>query len=155
MTDTPALLETLLSTPAPSGYEAPASAVWREAASFAEIETDGIGSTIATIGEDDARPLVAVFGHIDEIGLNVTHIDEKGFVYFGPVGGWDPQILVGQRVAIETRDGTVLGVVGARRSTSSTRTSARRRSSSRASTSTSAPRTATAPRSWCGSATRP
>ena len=112
MTDTPALLETLLSTPAPSGYEAPASAVWREAASFAEIETDGIGSTMATIGEPDARPLVAVFGHIDEIGLNVTHVDEKGFVYFGPVGGWDPQILVGQRIAIETRGGTVLGVVG-------------------------------------------
>ena len=112
MTDTPPLLETLLSTPAPSGYEAPASAVWREAASFAELETDGIGSTIAAIGEDEARPLVAVFGHIDEIGLNVTHVDEKGFVYFGPVGGWDPQILVGQRVQIETRDGSVIGVVG-------------------------------------------
>ncbi len=112
MTDTPPLLESLLSTPAPSGYEAPASAIWREAAAFAELDTDGLGSTIAMIGEEDARPLVAVFGHIDEIGLNVTHVDEKGFVYFGPVGGWDPQILVGQRVTIETRDGSVLGVVG-------------------------------------------
>ena len=37
-------------------------------------------------------------GHIDEIGLIVTHIDEKGFLWFAPVGGWDPQILVGQRV---------------------------------------------------------
>ena len=51
-------------------------------------------------------------GHIDEIGLLVTHIDEKGFLYFAPIGGWDPQILVGQRVRVETRDGTVPGVIG-------------------------------------------
>ena len=112
MTEIPDLLERLLGTPAPSGYEAPASAVWREAASFAELTTDGIGSTMATIGDPDASPLLAVFGHIDEIGLVVTHVDEKGFVYFGPIGGWDAQILVGQRVEIATREGVVLGVVG-------------------------------------------
>jgi endoglucanase len=107
---TPPLLDRLLRAGAPSGYEGPAAAVWREAASFAELSTDGLGSSIAKIG--DASPLLAVVGHIDEIGLIVTHIDEKGFLWFAPIGGWDPQILVGQRVEIRGRDGLVPGVVG-------------------------------------------
>lgn len=110
MSKTPALLHELLGAGAPSGYEGPAAAVWREAASFAELSVDGIGSSIARVG--DAAPLLAVVGHIDEIGLIVTHVDEKGFLWFQPVGGWDPQILVGQRVEILGKVGTVLGVVG-------------------------------------------
>src|SRR5215207_5247234 len=108
----PELLRELLSTAAPSGYEAPASAVWREAASFADLETDRLGSSIARVGGAEARPLVAVVGHIDEIGLAVTHVDEKGFAYLTPIGGWDPQILVGQRLEVQTRNGSVLGVIG-------------------------------------------
>jgi len=108
--ETPALLDRLLRVAAPSGHEAPAAAVWREEASFAEVTTDGIGSSIARVG--DAVPLLAVVGHIDEIGLAVTHIDEQGFLWFVSIGGWDPQILVGQRVEIRTRDGIVPGVVG-------------------------------------------
>ena len=57
-------------------------------------------------------PSVAVVGHVDEIGLIVHHIDDKGFLWFTGVGGWDPIILVGQRVEIATRDGVVPGVVG-------------------------------------------
>jgi len=53
-----------------------------------------------------------VIGHIDEIGLIVSHIDDDGFLWFGGVGGWDPVILVGQRVEVATRDGVVPGVVG-------------------------------------------
>jgi endoglucanase len=86
--------------------------VWREAASFAELETDKIGSTIARVAGEDGGPLVAIVGHIDEIGLAITHVDESGFAYFTPIGGWDAQILVGQRVTIQTRDGAVPGVVG-------------------------------------------
>lgn len=112
MADTPGLLAKLLSVAAPSGYEAPAAAIWREAASFATVETDALGSSMAIVGEADAAPLLAVVGHIDEIGLVVTHIDDKGFLYFAPIGGWDPQILVGQRVELRTRDGAVCGVVG-------------------------------------------
>jgi endoglucanase len=107
---TPVLLDKLLRAGAPSGYEGPAAEVWREAASFAELSTDGIGSSIARVGE--ASPLLAVVGHIDEIGLIITHIDEKGFLWFAPVGGWDPQILVGQRVEIRGKQGLVPGVAG-------------------------------------------
>jgi len=110
MAAVPALLEQLLRPSAPSGHEAPAATVWRKEASFATIETDGLGSSIARIGE--ASPLLAVVGHIDEIGLVVTHIDETGYLWFAPIGGWDPQILVGQRVAIRGREGVVPGVVG-------------------------------------------
>ncbi len=110
MAEIPALLDELLRTAAPSGHEAPAAAIWRERAAFADLSADGLGSSIARVG--DAAPLLAVVGHIDEIGLVVTHIDEKGFLWFAPIGGWDPQILVGQRVEVRGRDGLVPGVVG-------------------------------------------
>ena len=110
MAETPKLLDELLRAGAPSGYEGPAAEVWRRAASFASLSSDGLGSSVARIGEEG--PLLAVVGHIDEIGLVVTHIDEKGFLYFSPIGGWDPQILVGQRVEVRGRDGLVPGVVG-------------------------------------------
>jgi putative aminopeptidase FrvX len=110
LSQTPKLLDELLRTGAPSGYEAPAAEVWRKAAAFAEQSSDGLGSSIARVG--DAAPLFAVVGHIDEIGLIITHVDEKGFLWFAPIGGWDPQILVGQRVAVRGRGGIVPGVVG-------------------------------------------
>lgn len=110
MSNTPQLLDDLLRAGAPSGYEGPAAEIWRKAASFAELSSDGLGSSIARVGE--AEPLFAVVGHIDEIGLVVTHVDEKGFLWFAPIGGWDPQILVGQRVAVRGKEGIVPGVVG-------------------------------------------
>src|SRR5665811_2173762 len=110
MAEIPALLDRLLRAGAPSGHEGPAAAVWREEASFAALSADGLGSSIARVGE--AAPLLAVVGHIDEIGLVVTHIDENGFLWFAPIGGWDPQILVGQRVEIRGHEGLVPGVVG-------------------------------------------
>ncbi len=112
MSNPPKLLEDLLGAPGPSGYEGPAADVWRKAAAFAELSTDALGSSVAQIGESGAKPLVAVVGHIDEIGLVVTHVDEKGFLYFAPIGGWDPQILLGQRVSVQGKDGPVTGVIG-------------------------------------------
>jgi endoglucanase len=110
VSETPGLLDKLLRVPGPSGYEAPAAEAWREAASFASVSSDGIGSSVARIGE--GGPLLAVIGHIDEIGLVIRHIDEKGFLWFAPIGGWDPQILVGQRVQVQGPEGPVPGVVG-------------------------------------------
>lgn len=113
MSDTPELLDALLRVPAPSGYEGPAAAVWRDAAGFAEVSVDALGSTVARVrGSSEDAPTFAVVGHIDEIGLVVTHIDDEGFLWFGPIGGWDPQILVGQRVVVAGRDGEVPGVLG-------------------------------------------
>jgi hypothetical protein len=70
-----------------------------------------IGNSYAEAGPADG-PAVLLAGHVDEIGLIVTHVDDEGYVYVGPIGGWDPQVLVGQRVRFLGRDGPVLGVVG-------------------------------------------
>jgi len=110
--DAPPLLDALLRAPAPSGYEGPAASVWRQAASFAELSTDPLGSSVARVAGAEDAPLLAVVGHIDEIGLVVTHVHDDGFLHFAPIGGWDPQILVGQRVIVAGRDGEVPGVLG-------------------------------------------
>jgi endoglucanase len=109
----PPVLRALLTAPGPSGYEAAPAEIFREAASaFAEVTTDVMGSVAARVKGKVGGPTLGVIGHIDEIGLIVTHVDDKGFLRFSGVGGWDPQILVGQRVRIATRDGAVPGVVG-------------------------------------------
>jgi endoglucanase len=106
-------LRRLLDTPGPSGFEAPAARVWRgEAESFADrVDVDVSGNSFATIGAG-ATPRVMLAGHVDEIGLMLTHIDEDGFLYFDGIGGWDPQVLVAQRVRILGRGGEVIGVIG-------------------------------------------
>jgi putative aminopeptidase FrvX len=67
---------------------------------------------VARVKGTGSGKLAAVVGHIDEIGLIVHHIDDDGFLWFTGVGGWDPVILVGQRVEVITRDGRVPGAVG-------------------------------------------
>jgi putative aminopeptidase FrvX len=109
----PDVLRRLLTAPGPSGYEQAPSAVFREAAAaFAEVTHDSVGSTVARVAGTGDGPSVAVVGHIDEIGLIVHHIDDDGFLWFTGVGGWDPIILIGQRIEIATRDGVVAGVIG-------------------------------------------
>src|SRR4051794_13813083 len=110
----PDVLRALLTAPAPSGREGTAARVWREAAGeFAtDVKGDVLGSSVALVEGKGQGPLLAVVGHIDEIGLVVSHIDDDGVLWFGPVGGWDPQILVGQRVELQTQGGPVPGVVG-------------------------------------------
>jgi putative aminopeptidase FrvX len=110
------LLE-LLEARGPSGYEAAPAAVWRSAAEgFAEVSTDAVGTPLALVparkGTKGTPRRLLVMGHIDEIGLIVTHISDDGYLWFGEVGGWDAQILVGQRVVLDTRKGPVKGVVG-------------------------------------------
>lgn len=51
-------------------------------------------------------------GHVDEIGVIVSHIDENGFIWFKALGGWDAQVLVGQRQRFKGSKGEVRGVVG-------------------------------------------
>ncbi len=111
----PASLKSLLDAVGPSGYErAPAAAFAAIAKEFSDdVAVDVAGSVHARVpGTAEGAPRIAFIGHIDEIGLIISHIDDKGFLWFGPVGGWDPTILVGQRVAIQTKNGPVIGVVG-------------------------------------------
>ncbi|HEV2981167.1 MAG TPA: hypothetical protein VGX51_07020, partial [Solirubrobacteraceae bacterium] len=113
----PQVLLDLLGARAPSGYESAAADAWLHAASeFAQVSRDVVGTPLALVAARGARNAHArrllVMGHIDEIGLIVTHIDDDGYLWFRAVGGWDPQILVGQRLVIDTRDGPIPGLVG-------------------------------------------
>ena len=89
----------LLDAPGPSGFESAAAAQWRSIADEFASETwvDSLGNSFAACGPENA-PVVMLAGHIDEIGLMVHHIDDDGFLFVSPVGGWDTQVLVGQRV---------------------------------------------------------
>jgi endoglucanase len=106
-------LARLIETPSPSGYEDSAAALWeKEARTFtADVHRDAHGNTDAVI-HPGGRPRIMLSGHYDEIGFLVTHIDDEGFVWFAPIGGWDPQIAQGQRVRIRARKGMVPGVIG-------------------------------------------
>jgi putative aminopeptidase FrvX len=105
-------LKNLLSTPGPSGYEGAAAEVWRvEAGEFAEVRGDRMGNSFATLN-GGGTPRIMLAGHIDEIGLMITHVEEGGLLRFQGVGGWDPQVLVGQRVLVQTDNGEVPGVIG-------------------------------------------
>jgi putative aminopeptidase FrvX len=105
-------LKKLLDAPGPSGFEAAPARLWREEAKgFAAITTDVAGNSVATLNPKGS-PKIMLAGHLDEIGLMVVHIDDEGFVHFAPIGGWDSQVLVGQRVILEGRAGPVTGVIG-------------------------------------------
>ena len=108
-----AFLKRLLDTPGPSGYEAAPGRIWREEASrFADaVRTDVAGNCMAEVNPTGS-PTIMLDGHLDEIGLIVQYIDDDGYVYVSPIGGWDPQVLVAQRIRFLTRDGDVIGVVG-------------------------------------------
>ena len=110
----PELLDALLRVPGPSGQEARAAAAWRRLCEpfAAEVDVDVNGSSWARVAGSAGGRSLAVVGHIDEIGVHITHIDDEGFLRFGQVGGWDPVNLVSQRVVIETRNGSIRGVIG-------------------------------------------
>jgi endoglucanase len=110
-----AFLKRLLTTPGPSGFEAAAARTWREEVEgFADrVTVDVAGNSFAAVNPE-GRPRIMLTGHIDEIGFMVTHVDDDGFLYFQPIGGWDSQVVVGQRVQVLTARGPVVGGVGKR-----------------------------------------
>jgi len=107
-----AFLKRLLDTPGPSGFESAPARLWRdEARAFAEVSNDVAGNSLAVVNPNGA-PTIMLAGHIDEIGLIITYIDDDGYCYIAGIGGWDPQVLVGQRIRIMGRNGDVFGVIG-------------------------------------------
>ena len=103
---------TLLETPSPSGYENAVQQLVRDyVKDFAdEVRTDLHGNVIV-VKNPDAPFRVMLAGHCDQIGLIVQHVDDEGFLYVRPIGGWDPIILIGQRMTVWTEGGPVFGVI--------------------------------------------
>ncbi len=107
-------LAKLVTVPRATGYEFPAQ---REIKKYLEkdvdkITTDRLGNLISVI--NPASPMkIMLMGHIDQIGFQISHIDDKGFLWFLPLGGIDTSTLTGKRVKVYGKDGIgYLGVIG-------------------------------------------
>ncbi|MEZ6062697.1 MAG: M42 family metallopeptidase [Planctomycetaceae bacterium] len=105
-------LKDLLATPGTSGFEEQVQQVVR---SFAEpfaddVTTDVHGNVLATVNPAGS-PRILLDAHCDQIGFIVRHIDDLGFLRVNPIGGWDMQILLGQRMLVHTREGSIPGVI--------------------------------------------
>ncbi|MGE0561340.1 MAG: M42 family metallopeptidase [Flavobacteriales bacterium] len=77
-----------------------------------EVTIDNMGNVYAIKkGKDKKRVMIGA--HMDEIGFMVTHIDDKGFIRFHTLGGFDPKTLTAQRVIIHGKK-DVIGVMGSK-----------------------------------------
>lgn len=105
-------LKQLVETHGGPGYEENVQQLFRErvASVCSKVETDLLGSVIAQRG--DSGPRVLLDAHSDEIAFVVRYIDDNGYIYVAASGGWDEEVIVGQRVLIHGAQGEVSGVFG-------------------------------------------
>jgi endoglucanase len=110
-----AFLKNLLETPSPSGFERPVQEIVRNwAGQYSDdVRTDRHGNVLAVVNPS-GQPRIMLAGHCDQIGLMVQYIDDHGFLYVQPIGGWDMQILLGQNLTVWAREGPIHGVVSRR-----------------------------------------
>jgi tetrahedral aminopeptidase len=107
----------LLETPSASGYEHAIQDIVRAwAGRYADdVRTDRHGNVIAAVYPKgrgpDAAQRIMLAGHCDQIALMVQYVDDNGFLFVQPIGGWDMQLLLGQFLTVWTREGPVTGVV--------------------------------------------
>jgi tetrahedral aminopeptidase len=119
-------LKSILETPSPSGFERPVQDLVRaRAREFAdEVRTDRHGNVIAVrypvdrgqrhLGSAHEAPRIMLAGHCDQIALMVQYVDDNGFLYVQPIGGWDMQILLGQHLTVWAKDGPMPAVIARR-----------------------------------------
>ena len=115
LTSYPEFLKELLEAKSPTGHEFAAQKVIDDHVekSADKYSKDALGNRIAEL-KGDGGPTLMFAGHIDEIGLIISHVDDKGYLYFEFLGGHDQIIPSGRRLHILTRNGPVLGVTGKR-----------------------------------------
>jgi tetrahedral aminopeptidase len=108
------LLKKICEVPGAPGFEQPIrKLVLDEVASLVDkVSVDNMGNVIAfKKGKKDKRVMIAA--HMDEIGFIVTHIDDKGFLRFNTLGGFDPKTLTAQRVIVHGKK-NLIGVMGSK-----------------------------------------
>lgn len=108
-----AFLRRVVASPSPSGFEQAAQRVVREEMQqFAdEVRTDALGNVICTLNPT-GKPGVMLTAHCDELGFMARYIDDNGFIFFAPIGGYDAATLPGARVEVHTPAGVIPGVIG-------------------------------------------
>ncbi len=109
------LLADICRIPGTSGFEHKVRAfVQKELKGYVdEMYTDHMGNLITIKKGKSSKKRVMAAAHMDEIGFMVTHIDEKGFLRFHTIGGFDPKTLTAQRVIVHGKK-DVIGVMGAK-----------------------------------------
>lgn len=106
-------LKDLVTAPGPSGYEGPVRSVWTtEADRHADsVTVDVHGNAIAALNAG-GTPRIMLAGHLDELGFQILHISDAGFLHFDTIGGFDLGTISGRKVRVHTKGGPILGVVG-------------------------------------------
>jgi len=111
--DSKAFLYDLLRTPSPSGFEQDIQKKWlKYTGKYADRTDTDIGGNAIAVLNPKAKFKVLLAGHCDEIGFIITRIDEKGFIYFNPVGGISHKVAPGLRVEILGESNCITGVIG-------------------------------------------
>ncbi len=110
------LLREITTVPGVTGFEKPAAAwVKRRLGGFTKTDEDRMGNVFFTLAGDSPRPRIVLPAHLDEVGLMVKYVDDKGFLRFWPLGGWIGQVLLAQRVfVLNSRGQSIPGVVGSK-----------------------------------------
>lgn len=108
------MFKELTDAPGAPGHEGDVRKIMREYIEpYAdELQADNLGSLIARKGSSRSGPKVMVAGHLDEVAFMVSMITDDGFLRFQPLGGWWEQVMLAQRVAVQTRNGVIEGVIG-------------------------------------------
>ncbi len=107
------ILNTLTQIPGISGREAAVRNYLHEllAPHADQIRTDALGNLIC-LKKGTSNQNLLLCAHMDEVGLMVHFVDERGFLRFVTVGGIDPRTLLAQRVRVQTNKGPLLGIIG-------------------------------------------
>ncbi len=113
------MMKELTEAPGVPGHEGAVRAIMsRYLSPLGEVVTDGLGSVVGVstgkgVNKDNA-PRVLLAGHMDEVGFMVTMIDDDGYLKFQGLGGWWEQVMLAQRVTIQTHKGDIVGVFGSK-----------------------------------------
>lgn len=113
--DRKTFLKTLVEAHGSPGFEERVQSLYRERVQDVcdSVETDVMGSVTA-IRNKAGKVRVLLDGHADEIGFLVTYIDDNGYLFLTPSGGWDTEVVVSQRVLVHSGGDPIPGVVGKR-----------------------------------------
>ena len=107
------LLKALCEAFGPPGFEEDVRQIIRDEISglVDSIEEDAIGNMTGWVKGKNSD-VVMVDAHTDEVGFMVSHVDDKGFLRFAPLGGWDARQFPSARVTLRGKEGYLPGTIG-------------------------------------------
>ncbi len=106
-------LKEIMGVASPSGFEMRIQTrIESRMAKYCDKTSADVHGNVIGVVNEKAPFRLMLSGHCDEIGLMISHIDDKGYVFFVAVGGVDPHVVTARRVTIHAARGPVTGVIG-------------------------------------------